>query len=401
MPGARKAGMDHDVYLYSSIERRPPFRLPGGARVAVFILLHLEYRELTPPAGAYRDPRFRGEFGDFQPEYRTWTYREYGDRIGVFRLLSLFDAFDLPVSVAINAAAAERRPNLVKEARSRGYELVAHGLSATQMITSRMSEDEERRHISESRDRLQRALGVTPRGWLGQDYGVTARTSRLLAEAGFVYTLDWPNDEQPYWHNPDRSLVAVPSQPDWDDVQTLLSAARAGSFVSATRSRCDRTPRGGERRGARVRARRSSVDVWGAPSRPLPAGGAGSRRRFFRRSARDDRPDRPMVQGRRRRMKLSAAANVLRSKNAGPLALTIDILFPSRDLFDRAAVSPGLARAAVAKLYGLSDNEVAVTHVPKALAIKVTMPRPIVAGSPGDLDVYGAQQHLPLLDVEL
>jgi Domain of unknown function (DUF4387) len=100
-------------------------------------------------------------------------------------------------------------------------------------------------------------------------------------------------------------------------------------------------------------------------------------------------------------MKLSAAANVLRSKNAGPLALTIDILFPNRELFDLAAGSAALTRTAVAKLYDLSDNEVAVMHVPKALAIKVTMPRAIVAGSPGDLDVYGAQQHLPLLDVEL
>jgi peptidoglycan/xylan/chitin deacetylase (PgdA/CDA1 family) len=222
MPGGRKAGMDHDIYPYSPIDRRPPFRLPGGARVAFFVLLHFEYRELTPRAGAYRDPRFRGEFGDFAPEYHTWTYREYGDRIGVFRLLSLFDALGLPVSVAINAAAAERRPNLVEAARSRGYEPVAHGLSATQMITSRMSVEEERRHILEARDRVARAWGAAPLGWLGQDYGVTSRTSRLLAEAGFSYTLDWPNDEQPYWHNPDRSLIAVPSQPDWDDVQTLL-----------------------------------------------------------------------------------------------------------------------------------------------------------------------------------
>jgi allantoinase len=214
--------MDHDVYPYSAIGRRPPFRLPGGARVAVFILLHLEHRELTPAVDAYRDPRFRGDFGDFAPEYRTWTYREYGDRVGVFRLLSAFDAFNLPVSVAINASAAERRRNLVQEVRSRGYELIAHGLTATQMITSRMSEEEERRHISESHDRLRDAWGAAARGWLGQDYGVSARTSRILADEGFEYTLDWPNDEQPYWHNPDRSLVAVPSQPDWDDVQTLF-----------------------------------------------------------------------------------------------------------------------------------------------------------------------------------
>jgi allantoinase len=222
MPSGRKVGMDHDIYLYSPIDRRPQLHLPHGARVAFFIVLHLEYRELAPPEGSYRDPRFRGEFGDFSPEYRTWTYREYGDRIGVFRLLSLFDALDLPVTVAINAMAAERRPNLIEAVRSRRYEPVAHGLSATQMITSEMSEDQERRHIVDARDRLARVWGSVPHGWLGQDYGVSPRTSRLLADAGFSYTLDWPNDEQPYWHNPERSLIAVPSQPDWDDAQTLL-----------------------------------------------------------------------------------------------------------------------------------------------------------------------------------
>lgn len=222
MPSGRKVGMDHDIYLYSPIDRRQQLHLPHGARVAFFIVLHLEYRELAPPEGSYRDPRFRGEFGDFSPEYRTWTYREYGDRIGVFRLLSLFDALDLPVTVAINAMAAERRPNLIEAVRSRRYEPVAHGLSATQMITSEMSEDEERRYIVDARDRLARVWGSVPHGWLGQDYGVSPRTSRLLADAGFSYTLDWPNDEQPYWHNPERSLIAVPSQPDWDDAQTLL-----------------------------------------------------------------------------------------------------------------------------------------------------------------------------------
>jgi hypothetical protein len=100
-------------------------------------------------------------------------------------------------------------------------------------------------------------------------------------------------------------------------------------------------------------------------------------------------------------MKLSAAARVLRSKNAGPLALTIDILFQSREGFDLAAGSDALTRSAIARLYGLPAEEVELTHVPMALAIKVTMPRPIVAGAPGDRDVYGAQQHRRLLDIVL
>lgn len=100
-------------------------------------------------------------------------------------------------------------------------------------------------------------------------------------------------------------------------------------------------------------------------------------------------------------MKLSDAARVLRSKNAGPLALTLDILFASRDRYELAAQSPALSRAAIAHLYGVAEEDVDLMHVPAALAIKITLPRPVVAGSPGDRDVYGAQQHRPLLEVEL
>ena len=221
MPGRRQRGMDHDIYPFSPLPLRPPFRLPERARVAFFIVLHVEYRELLPPPEAYRDPRFRGEFGDFSPEYRTWTYREYGNRVGIFRVLDMIGRFRLPVTAAIGATVAGRYPTLIATLREYGCEPVAHGRSAAQMLTSRMSEAEERDHIAQARADLARVWGSVPSGWLGQDFGATARTSRLLAELGFSYTLDWPNDEQPYWHNPDRSLVAVPAQAEWDDVQTL------------------------------------------------------------------------------------------------------------------------------------------------------------------------------------
>ncbi len=220
MPGGRRPGMDHAIYPFSALPARPALPLPGGARVAFTVLLHLEYWELLPPEGSYRDPRFRNEFGSFFPEYRVWTYREYGARVGIFRILDLLAEFGLIASVAVNAMAAERYAPLVAVLREAGHEPVAHGISANRMVTSRMDVAAERGFIAESRGRLAQAWGAVPRGWHGQDYGVTERTSLLLAELGFDYTLDWANDEQPYWQNPDRSLVAVPAQAEWDDVQT-------------------------------------------------------------------------------------------------------------------------------------------------------------------------------------
>ena len=98
---------------------------------------------------------------------------------------------------------------------------------------------------------------------------------------------------------------------------------------------------------------------------------------------------------------LRDTAHVIRSKNAGPLAITVDLLFPTAAAYGEAIESPSLSAASIAALYGVAEHLVQRTQVRGALAIKFTMPRPCVAGSPGDRDVYGAQQHRPLLDVVL
>jgi hypothetical protein len=100
-------------------------------------------------------------------------------------------------------------------------------------------------------------------------------------------------------------------------------------------------------------------------------------------------------------VKLIDAARVVRSKNAGPATLTIDLLFPDRAAYDRALAAPALAPAAIARLYARPAGAVRVIPYPAALAVKVVLDRTIVAGSPGDVDVYGAQQHGPLLEVEI
>lgn len=100
-------------------------------------------------------------------------------------------------------------------------------------------------------------------------------------------------------------------------------------------------------------------------------------------------------------MTLAEIARVVRSKNAGPLTLTLDILVDDEARFRRLVASPALRPAAVAALYGVDPGDVRVIPVPGALALKIVLPRRIVAGSPGDRDVYGAQQHRPLLGLVL
>jgi hypothetical protein len=100
-------------------------------------------------------------------------------------------------------------------------------------------------------------------------------------------------------------------------------------------------------------------------------------------------------------MKLVDCARVIRSKNAGPTTLSLDLMFEDDARFRQALASPALAATALAPLYGVPQDSVQVIAYAPAFAIKIVLPRKVIAGTPGDRDVYGAQQHGPLLGVEL
>jgi len=222
-PPPLPAGMDNPWYDYVPYPKRPKLNWPRNARVAFYVVLHLEYYELLPPDGIVKDSRFTGEFGVYHPDYRTWTQREYGNRTGIFRVLDVLDRYQIRAGVAVNAMAAERYPFLMEQFRKRNYEIIGHGVSANRMISSKMSEAEEKAEIATSIAAIEKATGAAPKGWLGQEFGESQRTPKLLADAGLDYVLDWPNDDQPYpMHVGDgRKFVSMPNQPEWDDVQQL------------------------------------------------------------------------------------------------------------------------------------------------------------------------------------
>lgn len=100
-------------------------------------------------------------------------------------------------------------------------------------------------------------------------------------------------------------------------------------------------------------------------------------------------------------MKLLEAARVIRSKNAGPTTLTVDLMFNERSGYERALAAPDLKPEALSRLYALLPEQVTVIPYPSAFAVKIVMDRKIVAGDPGDRDVYGAQQHGPMLGIDI
>jgi peptidoglycan/xylan/chitin deacetylase (PgdA/CDA1 family) len=219
----RRPGMDQTHHAFRTLTEAPRFTWPDGARIALTVTLVLDYWELDPPKDASRDPRIVSPLGSFFPDWLTWSQREYGARVGIFRVLEVLDRFGLTPSVALGAAAAVRYPELIDELTRRNTCFMAHGTFATRRITSRMTEAQERAHIAESREVVRGAVGAAPLGWCGQDFSESARTPALLAEAGFSYTTDWASDDRPFLLGPyDRhSLVALPPQPEWNDLECM------------------------------------------------------------------------------------------------------------------------------------------------------------------------------------
>ena len=219
----RPAGMDHDHYPFRTLVDAPSMQWPGKARIAMTVTLMLDYWEVDPPQDASPDPRVVSPLGKFHPDWLTWSQREYGNRVGIFRLLRVLDQFGLVPSVALGTEAARRYPELVDELVRRDACFMAHGDFATRRLTSRMTPDQERAIITQSRDAIAKLTGSPPAGWCGQDHNESWDTPAFLTEAGFTYTTDWSNDDRPFLLGPyaGKSLVALPAQAEWNDQECM------------------------------------------------------------------------------------------------------------------------------------------------------------------------------------
>ena len=136
------------------------------------------------------------------PDIGGYGNHEYGNRVGVFRILAVLEKYGISPTLALDKAVADHYPFLVKEGQKRGAEFIAHGLSRRRIIHIGMSEDEERQYIRDSIEAVEKATGKRPIGWSGPDFQETPNTPNLLAAEGIRYVCDWGNDEQPYKMTP-------------------------------------------------------------------------------------------------------------------------------------------------------------------------------------------------------
>ena len=202
---------------YSAITKRPPLKLPGGARMAVWVIVNIEEWDpkqpmprtvLTPPAG-----------GSPSPDIPNWAWHEYGNRVGFWRLLKVFDDFNLPAALAINGCAIESYPTITEAAIERKWEFMGHGFTQRNM----QKVENEREDIHKTSAAIKRATGKPPRGWLGPGLTETWETPDLLVEEGYDYVADWVLDDQPVWlKTRSKPIVNIPYTQECNDVAMML-----------------------------------------------------------------------------------------------------------------------------------------------------------------------------------
>jgi peptidoglycan/xylan/chitin deacetylase (PgdA/CDA1 family) len=238
----RTLGMDHEYYSWSPITTRPPLKWPNGARVALAVIVNLEHWDWEMPAGyplpvasamgpaspggSAGPPAIWTGGGRF-PDIGGYGNREYGNRVGVFRVFQLLDTYGIKPTVAMDKTVAENYPSLVTESQQREAEFVAHGISPRHIIHAGMTEDEETEYIRTSVDALTKATGTPPQGWLSPGSHESMNTPNLVAAAGLRYICDWGNDDQPYrMHVKKGELYSVGPSVFLDDEYTHIYGRR-------------------------------------------------------------------------------------------------------------------------------------------------------------------------------
>ena len=212
----------HGRYAHSNILSRPDYTWPGGRRLAFYIALNIEHFAFH--AGLGMDPSNRGG----PQTTRNYAWRDYGNRVGNWRLFEILDELKLPASILLNSAVCYEYPDLIHKIRGRGDDVLGHGRTNAELLRP-MWEDDERRVIKEVTEVIEKHVGVRPTGWMGPGAMESNVTPDLLKESGYTHLLDWPIDDQPLWMKTRAGpLLSVPYPMELNDVGMLALRDHTG-----------------------------------------------------------------------------------------------------------------------------------------------------------------------------
>jgi len=207
----------HGRFAYQAITQRPGYHWPNKSRLAVYLGFNVEHFAFGSGLGANLGP------ASPQPDVLNYSWREYGNRVGAWRCLSLFDELALPAGALINTALYDHCPELIAAMVKRGDELIGHGHTNAER-QGQFSEADELALLTDCRARMLSESGVAPAGWLSPWISESTLTPDLLTEAGYSYTLNWCHDDQPMLMQTrsGKGLWSIPYPQEINDIPMLI-----------------------------------------------------------------------------------------------------------------------------------------------------------------------------------
>jgi allantoinase len=225
--------MDNSLITYSPITERPPLRWPSDARVAFYVGLNVEHFLVDRAATSiYTDT------AHLVPDPLNYGWRDYGVRVGIWRMIEIFDRHGIRPSVLLNSDVAVHYPQIIEAGRRRNWAWLAHGKNNS-TLQADMTIDDERAYLADVFTTIEKATGHSPRGWLGPALTETFHTPELLAELGAQYVLDWTNDDQPYQLTV-SGVLSVPYSVELNDIGLFVGKSLSGpQFVQIVKDQLD------------------------------------------------------------------------------------------------------------------------------------------------------------------
>lgn len=216
-------------FPYTPINRRPTLKWPNGARVAVWIIPNIEAFALNEQIVNIGSP----------PEVSPWAMRDYGARIGIFRIMKVLSERNIRASVTLNSEVCDAYPEIVEDAMALDWEFLGHNQSNTRRLIDIPPETEEQ-VIHDALARITEATGKRPRGWLGSGLAETWNTLDYLATEGIDYVCDWVNDDQPYLMDVGgRQIVSLPYTTEINDLPQFRAGRSNEEFELMIRHQFD------------------------------------------------------------------------------------------------------------------------------------------------------------------
>lgn len=214
---------EHGRFDFSAITSRPKLEWPNGARVALWVIPNIEHFLFDRPSSSI----IQSTTG-FVPDVLNYAWRDYGVRVGIWRMMEIMENCGVKGTVALNSDACVHYPTVIQAGQSLDWEWMGHGTNNSSVITG-IPEDEERKIVREVVSTITQATGAAPRGWLSPALTETHQTPDILAENGIRYVANWTNDDQPYeMRVRSGSMLAMPYSVEMNDYTAFLEQGLSG-----------------------------------------------------------------------------------------------------------------------------------------------------------------------------